>query len=326
MSYVFSTIQTNKLADVVDISKSIVLDFAGSTASTSVTIQPTQGSNIILTLPNSSTTLVGTNISQTLTNKTIDATSNTLVNVLLTYSDQTSSGTKTFSSPIRILNDSGLVLFDGPNSFSTTVQSSTSLVADITLRLPDTIGGNGQMLQSDGANNTLWTYGARRIFIATDNLTTASTKWISIIPTGIGSLQIARSTIRTGTTIMFRLNGVFSSDEASKFIAFRALFQSETSLIETPQVQVDVNDSAHIVIDGAITIRDFKDRINAIGDIHAVIDSRYNTPNLVGTRVTVPVDIDPGLERIDFDLQFMYASESGANNLTITNAVIWRYD
>lgn len=63
--------------DATDATKQIKFDAAGTTA-TSTTIAAAQTANRIVTMPDATTTLVGTDATQTLTNKTIDTATNTI--------------------------------------------------------------------------------------------------------------------------------------------------------------------------------------------------------------------------------------------------------
>lgn len=67
--------------NVLDSTKEFIISLGNATSNTNTTIQSQQTGNRVITLPDATTTLVGTNISQTLTNKTIDADSNTVSNI-----------------------------------------------------------------------------------------------------------------------------------------------------------------------------------------------------------------------------------------------------
>lgn len=69
-----------KVVDATDITKQFKIDVAGFTG-TSTTILTSQTSNVILTLPNATDTLIGLNTSDILTNKTISGLTNTLSNI-----------------------------------------------------------------------------------------------------------------------------------------------------------------------------------------------------------------------------------------------------
>jgi hypothetical protein len=69
------------VADPTDTSKQFSIDLSGATTGTKTTFQTSQTVNRVLTFPNATTTIVGTDTTQILTNKTIDASVNTVSNV-----------------------------------------------------------------------------------------------------------------------------------------------------------------------------------------------------------------------------------------------------
>lgn len=77
-----------KIQDVADATKEIQFASNGTT-STKTTITAAQTVNRTITLPDATTTLVGTDVSQILTNKTISASSNTISDLALTDLDGT---------------------------------------------------------------------------------------------------------------------------------------------------------------------------------------------------------------------------------------------
>jgi hypothetical protein len=80
MTYVLGSAVT-KIVDLTDTSKGFVVDLSGATSETTLNIQCNQTVNRTVVIPDADTTLVGTGLTQTLTNKTIDATSNTITNI-----------------------------------------------------------------------------------------------------------------------------------------------------------------------------------------------------------------------------------------------------
>ncbi len=74
---------TTQVVDSTDTSKVLKFDVGGS-VSTSTTITSAQTANRIVTLPDATTTLVGADATQTLTNKTIDGDDNTLQDIGIT--------------------------------------------------------------------------------------------------------------------------------------------------------------------------------------------------------------------------------------------------
>lgn len=69
------------VVDSTDTSKQFSIDLSGATTGTTTTFQTSQTANRVLTFPNATTAIVGTDTAQTLTNKTIDASVNTVTNV-----------------------------------------------------------------------------------------------------------------------------------------------------------------------------------------------------------------------------------------------------
>ncbi len=69
------------VVDSTDTSKQFSIDLSGATTGTSTTFQISHTANRVLTFPNATTAIVGTDTAQTLTNKTIDASVNTVSNV-----------------------------------------------------------------------------------------------------------------------------------------------------------------------------------------------------------------------------------------------------
>ena len=72
---------TNFFVDQTDATKKIGFQSSGATTSTILTLATAQSSNRTITLPDATTTVVGTDTTQTLTNKTINADNNTISNI-----------------------------------------------------------------------------------------------------------------------------------------------------------------------------------------------------------------------------------------------------
>ena len=112
---------TTAVVDAADTTKKIIFN-AGGTTSTSTTITGAQTANRVVTLPDATDTLVGRATSDTLTNKTISGSNNTLSNIARS---SVSAGTA-----------SHVVINDGSGNLSSEAQLATSR------------GGTGQNLSA----------------------------------------------------------------------------------------------------------------------------------------------------------------------------------
>ncbi len=195
MTTILGSAAINQLSDPTDITKALVINYTtAATGTTSTLALPVAGQTF--TLPNASTTLVGENSSQTLTNKTINASVNTITNISNANIDPAAAidGSKiTGNISGNSANITGLLAIanggTGANNISTartnllaaqsganadiTSLSETTTVAlkgttnsvnlqaqaatnAWTLQLPLNAGTNGQFLRTNGAGVASW--------------------------------------------------------------------------------------------------------------------------------------------------------------------------
>ena len=196
MTTVLGDISVQSFSDSAIESKKVSFDFSSVLAGATSSIVLPANSRII-TLPDASTTLVGTDTSQILTNKTIDASINTISNITNASIDASAaiSGSK-ISGDIagNAANVTGIVaVANGGTGSSTAANARTALSAaqsgvnaDITsltqttaidlkgasnsvtlqahaataawtLTLPTSAGSNNQVLKTNGSGMTSWT-------------------------------------------------------------------------------------------------------------------------------------------------------------------------
>lgn len=121
MSYILGSV-FGKLVDATDTSKTFDVNLSGASTGTTLSLQSNQTANRTLNVPDSSTTLVGTDVAQTLSNKTIDASLNTLSNIpnssLISSSVTVNTGTG--------LTGGGAVSLGGTTNVSLSVPVSTT--------------------------------------------------------------------------------------------------------------------------------------------------------------------------------------------------------
>jgi len=84
MSYVLTTTGIATIVDGNDSSKGFGINLLSATSGANTNFLFTQTATRNITIPNATTTMVGTDVTQTLTNKTIDASLNTLTGVIFT--------------------------------------------------------------------------------------------------------------------------------------------------------------------------------------------------------------------------------------------------
>lgn len=117
---------STSIVDSVDATKTILFD-AGGTTGTSSTITGAQTANRVITLPDATTTLVGLDTTDDLSNKS-------------------------FTTPV-VVKAAGTVQFNNAgNTFSTSLQGGAT-AADVTFVLPLVDGSAGEVISTDGAGN-----------------------------------------------------------------------------------------------------------------------------------------------------------------------------
>ena len=138
--------------DLSDSTKKIDFD-PGGTTGTKTTITGAQTSNRVITLPDATATLVGADTTQTLTNKTINGSNNTISNVSLSAAVTgtlpiTSGGTGQTSASAAF---DALAPSQGSNSGKYLTTNGTTTSWGTVDALPSQGGNNGKYLTTDGS-------------------------------------------------------------------------------------------------------------------------------------------------------------------------------
>ena len=171
MTTILGSIAINQLTDITDTTKALAVNFASAgTGAVSTLSVPNAGQTF--TLPNATVTLVGENSTQTITNKTINASLNTITNITNSSIDAAAaiSGSKISGNITgNAANVTGTVLIaNGGTGATTAATARTNLLAaqsganaDITSLSQTTVialkgGTNAVSLQPDPAT-TVWT-------------------------------------------------------------------------------------------------------------------------------------------------------------------------
>lgn len=123
------TADSTRLVDNSDTSKRMNFSTSGSSAATTTTIATVSTADRTITLPDAATTLVGTGVTQTLSNKT--------------FSD----------APLL---KAGISIEDPGAGTNKVLLTAPTLAGDYTLTVPTTGGSSGQFLQTNGSGTTTW--------------------------------------------------------------------------------------------------------------------------------------------------------------------------
>ena len=195
------------ISDGTDFNKGIRFRSSSSAASAVTLLDAVSTAGRVVTLPDATTTLVGRDTTDTLTNKTINLTSNTLVatsaQMAAAVSDETGSGSLVFAtSPTLVTPVLGTPtsgdFSTGTFTWPTFNQNTTGTAAGLSATLAVASGGTGQTSYTDGQlliGNTTGNTLTKATLTAGSNITiTNSAGGITIASTASGGLSRAQTT------------------------------------------------------------------------------------------------------------------------------------
>jgi hypothetical protein len=201
------------ISDGTDFNKGIRFRSSGSAASAITLLDAVATAGRVVTLPDATTTLVGRDTTDTLTNKTINLTSNTLVatsaQLASAVTDETGSGSLVFATSPTLITP----LLGTPTSVTLTNATGLPLTTGVTGTLPILNGGTGQTTANAAFNALAPSQtGNSGKYLTTDG---TDTSWasnplgtVTSVAASVPSfLSIAGSPITTSGTLAISLSG-----------------------------------------------------------------------------------------------------------------------
>jgi hypothetical protein len=142
------------ILDPNDTSKNVSMNLSSSSSGTTNTISFSSTANRVYSVPDATTTLVGADTSQTITNKTIDGTLNTLLNISASSSIVSGSVTNSLLQNMPSLTLKGNNTLSSSSPIDLTSAQATSILDTFSSSLkglvPSSGGGTVNFLRADG--------------------------------------------------------------------------------------------------------------------------------------------------------------------------------